>query len=85
MQQHPAVTSLEELKGKDVIVNTGYTADLYMSKIPDINLIRLTKVADALAALEQGKGYAFVTAAFTFQPYIKDGKERFNYFRITRN
>lgn len=78
----PAVTSLEELKGKDVIVNTGYTADLYMSKIPEINLIRLTKVADALAALEQGKGYAFVTATFTLQPYIKDGKERFNYFRL---
>lgn len=82
LAHHPAVKSLEDLKGKDVIVNTGYTADFYMSKIPNINLIRLTKVADALAALEQGKGYAFVTASFTLQPYVKDGKDRFNYFRI---
>lgn len=82
LANQPEVTSLEDLKGKDVIVNTGYTADLYMSKIPGINLIRLTKVADALAALEHGKGYAFVTATFTLLPYIKDGKERFNYFRL---
>ena len=77
------ITSLEDLKGKDVIVNTGYVADLYMSSIPGVNLIRLTKVADALAALEQGKGFAFVTATFSLQPYIKDKKERFNYFRLT--
>ena len=57
--KNPAITDLEDLKGKDVIVNTGYTADFYMSKVPNVNLIRLTKVADALAALEQGKGYAF--------------------------
>ena len=24
----------------------------------------------------------FVTASFTVQPYIKEGKERFNYFRL---
>ena len=53
-----------------------------MSKLPDINLIRLAKVVDALTALEQGKGDAFVTASFTLQPYVKDGKDRFNYFRI---
>ncbi len=82
LAKHPAITDLEELKGKDVIVNTGYTADFEMSKVPDINLIRLTKVADALAALEQEKGYAFVTASFTLQPYIKEGKERFHYFRL---
>lgn len=78
----PAFTNLEELKGKDVIVNTGYIADLYMSKLSDINVIRLNKVADALNALEQGKGDAFVTATFSLQPYIKDSKERFNYLRL---
>lgn len=78
----PVITSLEDLKGKDVIVNTGYTADLYMSQIPTINLLRLTKVADALAALEHGKGFAFVTAQFTLQPYIKEKSGQFNFFRV---
>lgn len=78
----PRATSIEDLKGKDVIVNTGYTADLYMSKIPDVNLIRLSKVADALTALDQGKGYAFVTASFTLQPYIQENKEKYNYLRL---
>ncbi len=85
LAKNPPVNNLEDLKGKDVIVNTGYTADTYMSKIPDINLIRLGKVADAIAALEHGKGYAFVTAAYTLQPYLKEtGKDKteFNVFRI---
>lgn len=82
LAKQPQINSIEDLKGKEVIVNTGYTADLYLSKIPEIKLIRLTKVADALAALEQGKGYAFASAAFSLQPYVKDDKERFNYFRF---
>lgn len=75
-------TSLDDLKGKDVIVNTGFAADLYMSTLPDINLIRLPKVADALNALDQGKAYAFVTASFSLQPYIKDDKEKYAYLRL---
>ena len=85
LASNPPVTNLEDLKGKDVIVNTGYTADLYMSNIPSINLIRLSKVADAITALEHGKGYAFVTAAFTLQPFLKQydkDRSKFNVFRI---
>lgn len=85
LAKNPPINSLEDLKGKDVIVNTGYTADLYMSKLPGINLIRLTKVADAFAALEQNKAYAFVTANFTIAPFIeKYDKEnmKFNIFKI---
>lgn len=78
----PKVTNLADLKNKDVIVNTGYTADLYMSKIPDLNLIRLGKVADALTALDRGTGLAFVTASFTLRPYVKEDDTRYNYFRI---
>ena len=36
--KNPAITDLEDLKGKDVIVNTGYTADFYMSKVPNVTL-----------------------------------------------
>ncbi len=77
------VTGLEDLKGKNVIVNTGYTADLYMSPMTDITLLRLPRVADALTALEQEKADAFVTAAFTIKPYVKDGDTRFEFFRLT--
>lgn len=71
------LTELADLKGKEVIVNTGYTADLFMSDLPDITLLRLPKVADALIALEQGKADAFVTALFTIKPYIPEGDTRF--------
>ncbi len=79
------INSLEELKNKDIIVNAGYTADMYMSKIPNMNIIRLAKTSDAFAALEQNKGYAFVTAAITTHPYfktVKDIKSKFNIFTI---
>ncbi|CDK30769.1 substrate-binding periplasmic protein [Candidatus Babela massiliensis] len=79
----PEIKSLQDLKSKDIIVNTGYTADLYMSDFPDINLIRLSKVSDAFTALDNGKGYAFVTAAFTLNPYLKDlGTDKYNIFKI---
>jgi arginine/lysine/histidine transporter system substrate-binding protein len=78
----PTITSIEDLKGKDVIVNTGYTADGYISQIPTINVIRIASVADALTALEQGKGFAFVSARFSLMPYIQDNQERFNYFHL---
>ncbi len=74
----PPITELEGLKGKEVIVNIGYTADLFMSDKPDITLLRLPKVADALVALERGKADAFVTASFTLKPYVKEGDTRFN-------
>lgn len=85
LSKNPPVTSLDNLQGKDVIVNNGYTADLYMSKLPGINLIRLPKVADAFGALDQGRAYAFVTAAFTLKPYIKEldkNKDKYKFFTI---
>ena len=74
----PQITELEGLKGKEVIVNTGYFADLFMSDKPGIELLRLPKVADAIIALEQGKGDAFVTASFTLKPFVPEGDTRFN-------
>ncbi len=66
------VSGLDDLKGKNVIVNTGYTADLYMSPMPDITLLRLPRVADA-----------FDTAIFNLRPYVKEGDTRFNTFKLT--
>jgi len=78
----PAITSLADLKGKQVIVNTGYTADTYMSSLPDVTLLRLPRVADAVTALDYEKADAFVTADLTLQPYLTEHDTRFNFFRI---
>ncbi len=77
------VTSLEDLKGKEVIVNTGYTADAFMSKIKDIELTRLTTIAEAFASLESGGGFAFVTAANTLKPILdKKQADRFSFYTL---
>lgn len=65
------INNLEELKGKKVVVNTGYVADNYMSKLNDINLIRLPALPDALALLENSGAEAFVTALQSLKPVFK--------------
>lgn len=77
------ITSLEDLKEKRVIVNQGYTADNYMSKIPDLNIIRLPSVADAFMALKSGRGDVFVSAASALQPFFEHyGRDAFSIFEI---
>lgn len=58
-------------KGKRVVVNQGYTADFYMSKIEGPELIRLETPAEAFLALQQGRADAFVTARNTLAPFFK--------------
>lgn len=63
---------LEDLKkGKRVVVNQGYTADFYMSKIEGPELIRLETPAEAFLALQQGRADAYVTAKNTLAPFFK--------------
>jgi arginine/lysine/histidine transporter system substrate-binding protein len=79
----PAITSLKDLDHKTVIVNQGYTADRYMSKIPGIELIRLPTVSDALLALQSDRAYAFVTSANSVKPFFEQyGKDQFHIFTI---
>ncbi len=80
LAKHVPLKNLATLEGKEVIVNQGYTADLYMSKIPGINLRRLPTVADALLALKTGRGDFFVTAANSMKPYFE--KENINNFNV---
>jgi arginine/lysine/histidine transporter system substrate-binding protein len=56
------ITNVDQLKDKVVIVNQGYTADIQFSKKPELNLLRLPSVADALLALNAHRGDAFITA-----------------------
>jgi polar amino acid transport system substrate-binding protein len=75
--------SIDDLKGKTVIVNQGYTADLYVSQIPDITIKRLPTVSDALLALRSGRGDAFVTASSTAKPiFDQHDPDTFHYFAI---
>jgi len=63
------IKNIDDLKGKSVIVNTGYVSDTYVSKFPEIQITRLPKVSDAMIALEHNKADAFVTASLTLEPY----------------
>lgn len=69
-------TSLQDLAGKDVVVNTGYTAEAYLDQQDiDIRLIRLRTPAEALIALQCGSVDAFVCARSTANAMIsKIGK-----------
>lgn len=56
------IKDLEELNGKSVAVNDGYTADFYMSARQGPELIRLPSPAEALLALRNENVYAYVSA-----------------------
>ena len=62
---------LDDLGHKKIIVNQGYTADIYLSKLPRIALTRLPTVADALLSLQAHRADAFVTARQTIMPILK--------------
>lgn len=56
------ITSIDQLKGKDLIVVKGTTAETYFSKQhPDINLIKFDEYQEAYDALLDGRGDAFST------------------------
>lgn len=63
--------SLEDLKDKDVVVNTGYTAEAYLDQQDiGIRLIRLRSPSEALIALQSGSADAFVCAQSTAKAMI---------------
>ncbi len=57
--ENSAITSVEELKGKKLIVNKGTTADAFFTKnYPDIELVRYDQNTETFAALKDGRGDA---------------------------
>lgn len=70
------ITSFSELVGKKTVVNTGYNADAYLSKISALTIIRAPTIADAVAALIAEKVDAYVTSLNTirtiFDQYGRD-------------
>lgn len=65
------VLSLETLKGKNVVVIEGFTADLLMSSKEEINLIRLPVQADGFMAIKSGRADAFITAKSTVDAFFQ--------------
>lgn len=77
------IDNLKDLINKKVIVNTGYVSDSYLSSLPeskDINIIRLSKVEDAILALDNNKADFFLTSKLILKPYLKNKK--YNIFNI---
>jgi len=68
LSSNKTINSLTDLYGKTVAVNQGYVADLQLSQQPEINLLRLPSMSDALLALKHGKIDAFVTGGGTIKP-----------------
>ncbi len=64
------INSLEGLAGKTVVVNTGYTADLYLSDKSDINIVRLKTPAESFMALKSGSVDAFVCAKSSLVAFL---------------
>ncbi len=65
-------TTLDSLAGKTVVVNEGYTADLFLTERGDLDLIRLSAPADAFLAVMHGRADAFVTAESTVNSFLEN-------------
>jgi len=77
------IRSLEDLTDKRIVVNKGYAADEYMSKLEHLAIDRLPTIADAVKALEAKKVDAFVTEAQTIPKIFEEYEaEQFNSFVI---
>lgn len=70
------ITQVQDLAHKTVIVNEGFTADSYISKIEGPNILRLPTVADAFLTLKSGRADAYILAQSAVQPFFaQHGKE----------
>ncbi|MBM17557.1 MAG: hypothetical protein CL947_00640, partial [Epsilonproteobacteria bacterium] len=65
------ITSVDDLSGKKVVVNTGYTADLYLSDKKGIDLIRLKSPAESFMALKTGSVDVFVAAKSSLVNFLQ--------------
>lgn len=63
--------NLDFLSNKIIVVNEGYTADLFLSGKPNLQLLRLSSPADAFLALKIGRADAFVTAQSTLHSFLE--------------
>lgn len=65
------ITCLQDLFEKQVAVNIGYTSDTYLSKYPEVSLIRLKTPSDGFMALQSGSVDVFVIAQSIFDNFAQ--------------
>lgn len=79
----PSIKELHDLKGKTVVVNTGYTADLYLSEKPGMDLMKLKAPAECFMALKSGRADALVCAKSSLAMFVgKNTTEQFNMIEL---
>mgnify|MGYP001171176929 CR=1 FL=1 len=72
VKEDSGVQTIDDLKGKDVIVTKGTTADIYLTEnYPEINLIKFDKNSEALQALKDGRGIAYAQDNFILIAWAK--------------
>ena len=79
LPDHP-LSTIEELKGKEVIVNDGFVAETFLSVHKEILLKKLPTPVEAFMALKNGRAAAYVVANETAQSYLR--KEGFGPFAV---
>lgn len=83
LAKRPQISGFSELIGKKILVNSGYNADAYLSKMTNITILRTPTITDAITALVQEKGDAFVTSLNTIQTIFNQyGKDQFTLMTI---
>lgn len=70
LAERTPLTTITQLKDTTVIVNDGFTADYYVSALPNVTPLRLGTSAEALLALQAGRGESFITAASALEPFF---------------
>ncbi len=68
------ITKPEDLKGKEVGVQTGTTGDLYVSEKEEITVSRFSKGMEAVQSLTQGKIDAVVIDREPAKEFVKENK-----------
>lgn len=64
-------TVLDDLIGKTIVVNDGYTSDLLLSSKEGFVLVRLATPVDGFMALKNGRADAFVTAKSNLNSFLE--------------
>lgn len=82
----PTITTIErvdDLKGKQIVVNEGYTADDYLSTFDNLEINRLATPAEAILALTSKRADIFVAALSSIKPFLsKEKNKKFVYFPL---
>ena len=69
--KNSSINGVADLKGKSVVVNEGFTADFYASKLPEIQLTRLATTTESFLSLQSGRSDAFISAKSAVKPFFE--------------